>query len=124
MPKNHLVHVSLGNSKKPKRRAEIQNVKVAVINDVRSLCAKKTSGLILIDEVGPFLAIRMIRQSGSISLTNPPFHHGPFGLDVIRGVAVRVHNLAGAVVDDLVLKGHVVAKSLCRGHRGFPLVRN
>ena len=58
----------------------IQNMKVAVINDVGTLCAKKTSSLILIDEIGPFLAVRMTGKFASISLTNPPLHYGPFGL--------------------------------------------
>ena len=122
MPKNHLVHTSLGNSKQPKRLAEIQNMKVAVINDVGTLCAKKTSSLILKDDIGPFLAIRMTGKFASISLANPPLHYGPFGLDGIRGVAIRDHNLAGAVVNDLVLEGHVATESLRRRHCGFPLV--
>ena len=72
MPKNHLVHTTLGNSKQPKRRAEVQIMKVAVIDDVGTVCAKETSSLILIDETGPFPAIRMIGKFASISLTNPP----------------------------------------------------
>ena len=122
MPKNHLVHTSLGSSKHPKRRAEIQNMNVAVINDVGTLCAKKTPSLILIDETGPFLAIRMTGKFAFISLTNPPLHYGPFGLDGIRGVSIRVHNLAGAVVNDLVLEGHVATESLRRRHCDFPLI--
>ena len=122
MPKNHLVHTTLGNSKQPKRRAEVRVMKVAVIDDVGTVRAKETSNLILIDATGPFPAIRMIGKFASISLTNPPLHYGPFGLNGIPGVAIRVHNLAGAVVNDLVLEGHVATASRRRRHSGFPLV--
>ena len=95
---------------------------VAVINDVGTLRAKKTPSLILIDEIGPFLAIRMTGKFASISLTNPPLHYGPFGLDGIRGVSIKVQNLAGAVVNGLVPEGHVATESLRGRHCGFPLI--